>query len=73
VASKPARSRVGVFSRSAAVRDVDGRTREAKIMGGIVAELTGQLGGRGPARLGRLGHGHRPDVGVGKESRISRR
>jgi hypothetical protein len=49
MAGKPPRSRVGMFSRASAVRDVDGRTREARIVRDTTAALVEHLGGQPPA------------------------
>jgi hypothetical protein len=45
MAGKPVRSRIGTFSRAAAVRKVDGRTVEARIIGDTIRDLTEHLGG----------------------------
>src|SRR3712207_3415097 len=46
MAGKPPRSRVGMFSRATAVRDADGRTREAKIIKETALALTEHVGGQ---------------------------
>ena len=53
MAGKPARSRIGLFSRASAVRDVDGRTAEARIIKSTVRELTDHVGGN-PTAAQRL-------------------
>ena len=50
------RSRVGVFSSRRAVRDLDGRTREAKIVNATIADLTAQVGGNPTAAQQLLIH-----------------
>jgi hypothetical protein len=50
----PRRKRVGVFSRGSAIRRVDGRTVEARIVTGITAELIDQLGGERVTAAQRL-------------------
>jgi hypothetical protein len=44
MAGKPVRSRAGLFSRASAVRNVDGRTREARIIRETTAALVEHLG-----------------------------
>jgi len=46
MAGKPPKSLAGVFSRASAVRNVDGRTREARIIRDTTAALTEHLGGQ---------------------------
>ena len=46
MAGKPPRSLVGIFSRVTAVRDADGRTREAKIIKQTIADLVDHVGGQ---------------------------
>ena len=50
------RSRVGVFSSQRAVRDLDGRTREAAIVKRTIADLTAQVGGSPTAAQALLIH-----------------
>ena len=50
------RSRVGVFSSQRAVRDLDGRTREAAIVKRTIADLTAQVGGKPTAAQQLLIH-----------------
>lgn len=57
MSGKPARSRVGMFSRASAVRNVDGRTVEARIVKSTIADLTDQLGGDPTAAQQLLIHG----------------
>jgi hypothetical protein len=46
MAGKPSRSRASVFSRASRVRNVDGRTREARIIRDTTAALVEHLGGQ---------------------------
>ncbi len=56
MAGKPPRSRAGVFSRASAVRNVDGRTREARIIRDTTAALVEHLGGQPTAPQQRRIH-----------------
>ena len=47
------RSRPGVFSRKAAVRNADGRLIESRIIASIIRELTAQLGGEDRVSAGQ--------------------
>lgn len=50
------RSRIGMFSSQRAVREIDGRTREAKIVNATIADLTEQVGGNPSAAQKLLIH-----------------
>jgi hypothetical protein len=45
MAGRRVTNRVGVFSRKSALRQVDGRTREARVINSVIQELTEHCGG----------------------------
>jgi hypothetical protein len=56
MAGKSVRSRTGVFSRASAVRNVDGRTREPRIIRDTTAARVEPLGGQPTAPQQRRIH-----------------